>query len=370
MNKGFQMAQNRIEFLGEEIPVRSIELLIASLRRVIIFGAGSGGRDTKRFFEKRQIEIVCFADNDLQKHGTHLDGVPVVNPNTLTGYNDEIAIAIASDWSRDIALQLRLLELQNYFYFGLGFDDNRFCKCLVPAPIQGNLNRLKAVFDLVEDIESKRVFLGLLKFRLSLDPAFVVTSEYPQYMHPQVRPENGYTIIDGGAFNGDSASDFLKAMNGQGRVFSFEPSRNNFNQLLERIVNEQLSHTVKAVNAGLWRARQKMYLRQTSENAQQFQTGETGETAIDVMDLDSFVIENGLRVDLIKMDIEGAESQALQGSKRTISEQHPRLQICLYHLPDDLWSIPLWLKDLNSQYRFHLGHHSQHLFDTVLYCHC
>lgn len=69
----------------------------------------------------------------------------------------------------------------------------------------------------------------------------------------------------------------------------------------------------------------------------------------------------------IKMDIEGAELEALEGAKNTIVKSKPKLAICLYHKPDDLWKIPLYLKKLVPEYKFYIRHHSKVRWETVLY---
>ena len=84
--------------------------------------------------------------------------------------------------------------------------------------------------------------------------------------------------------------------------------------------------------------------------------------------VDAFVAENGLeRVDVIKLDVEGAEMQALEGAAATLAHRRPRLAISVYHRPEDLFSIPLFLKDLLPDSRFYLGHHTACALETVLY---
>jgi choline-glycine betaine transporter len=72
-------------------------------------------------------------------------------------------------------------------------------------------------------------------------------------------------------------------------------------------------------------------------------------------------------VSLIKLDIEGAEADALQGARRLIEKYRPGLAICLYHFPHHLWSIPLWVAELNLAYRFYYRAYEQSTFETVLY---
>jgi len=68
------------------------------------------------------------------------------------------------------------------------------------------------------------------------------------------------------------------------------------------------------------------------------------------------VQELGLsKVDFIKMDIEGSERRALLGARQTIQRYHPRMAICVYHLPDDPVVIPLLIESFGQAYRQKCG---------------
>ena len=67
------------------------------------------------------------------------------------------------------------------------------------------------------------------------------------------------------------------------------------------------------------------------------------------------------------MDIEGFELNALEGAKDTIKKYRPKLAICLYHKPQDLWEIPLFIKSIDSNYKIFIRHHTDLLNETVCY---
>jgi hypothetical protein len=54
----------------------------------------------------------------------------------------------------------------------------------------------------------------------------------------------------------------------------------------------------------------------------------------------------------IKMELEGHEIPALHGAEQTIRQYKPKLAVCLYHKPADMWEIPLLLKNYVPEYRF------------------
>ena len=72
-------------------------------------------------------------------------------------------------------------------------------------------------------------------------------------------------------------------------------------------------------------------------------------------------------VGYIKMDIEGAEMDALIGAEKLIKEQKPVLGICLYHKFSDLWTIPLYIKKIVPEYKIYIRHHTDIYLETVCY---
>jgi len=72
-------------------------------------------------------------------------------------------------------------------------------------------------------------------------------------------------------------------------------------------------------------------------------------------------------VTFIKMDIEGAEVEAVSGAADIIRSQKPKLAICVYHSKEHIIKIPFLLKKLVPEYKIYLRHHSPSLLDTVCY---
>ena len=75
-----------------------------------------------------------------------------------------------------------------------------------------------------------------------------------------------------------------------------------------------------------------------------------------------------MKPDYIKMDIEGAEKEALQGARETIKDFTPNLAISIYHKPEDLWEIPILINEINPNYDFFIRCHNHLCLETVLYC--
>jgi hypothetical protein len=73
------------------------------------------------------------------------------------------------------------------------------------------------------------------------------------------------------------------------------------------------------------------------------------------------------RPTLLKLDIEGAEPDALLGARNTIVRHTPVLAVCVYHAQDHLWSIPLALQQLRDDYAFFLRPYNEEGWDLVCY---
>lgn len=80
-------------------------------------------------------------------------------------------------------------------------------------------------------------------------------------------------------------------------------------------------------------------------------------TRLPVTTIDHVVSELQLSsVDFIKMDIEGAEKNALRGARTTLAKFSPQMAISSEHLPDDMQSIPALVNNLiPGRYRMEYG---------------
>ena len=60
---------------------------------------------------------------------------------------------------------------------------------------------------------------------------------------------------------------------------------------------------------------------------------------------------------ILKLDVEGAEREALCGAAQTIARCKPRLNVACYHRNEDLYALPLLVHELNPEYEIFLRHH-------------
>jgi FkbM family methyltransferase len=178
----------------------------------------------------------------------------------------------------------------------------------------------------------------------------------------------GDLVIDAGGGGGDTALYFAHRVGSRGRVVSFEfapTSARLFSQNLG--LNPELARNISVVPLALWHESGKAL--HFSDNALATRVGtELAPSSLGVQTttLDEYVARNNLgRVDFLKMDIEGAELNALRGATETIRRDRPRLAISAYHRLDDLAEFPRFLAPFG--YRLFLQHTTIFDEETVLF---
>lgn len=355
--------QNPFDIFGNVFNQIDVLEKLNKANKIAIFGAGAGGRRIKNVLNHENVEINTFYDNDMGKWGQNIDGVSISPPYALYSENNGILVCIASDWAVDIAKQLKKMSIQNYIDLTCFYG--RWKKNYNLKEIFKAKKSIKGSYKLFDDAESKKVFLSIIKYRMTLDPLKIHISKYNSYFHPLVKPEKNDIIIDAGAHFGETAIKYSEYLKNKLKIFSLEPDISNYQSLLSTVDKGLINCYPRMI--GLWDKSTSLSFSTNTDVSSQFHISEGGNANIKTVSLDEFVKKENIIPNLIKMDIEGAEIKAIAGAKETITSYKPKLQICVYHEPDDLWEIPLAIKKLNPNYKLYLGHHNQSLFETTLY---
>jgi hypothetical protein len=88
----------------------------------------------------------------------------------------------------------------------------------------------------------------------------------------------------------------------------------------------------------------------------------------DACRLDTLVAREQLnRIDLIKLDLEGAEEYVLDGMLDTVRRFRPQIALSIYHRPRHLFELPLRLMKAVANYSFFIEHYSFERWEVVLY---
>ncbi|MGB9745072.1 MAG: FkbM family methyltransferase [Desulfurella sp.] len=349
------------------------EEFIKKYDNYVVFGASAGGAKTKEFLDKLGKNVVYFVDNDINKKGKEFLGKIVKHPSEILFFDNKVIIA--SMWWYDIKKQLEehygLLGNIEFFLAPFLFIGNMELentqKRFFPH-LKLNLNKYLQIFDLLEDDASRVLYFRVLKGRVFYGKNLIWPPmpkvEYNQYFHPKVKPEDNDIIVDAGAYIGDTIEEIIKQNINYKKIYAFEPDNENYSKLIE---NTKKYDNIFCNKFGLWKQSDKLHFIADGTGGSTITDNfnEANQT-IDVISLDEF-FKDKEKPTLIKMDIEGAELEALYGTKEIITKYKPKLQICIYHKPEHLWQIPMLLKDWVKEYKLYIGHHRFDFGDTVLY---
>lgn len=238
--------------------------------------------------------------------------------------------------------------------------------------------QLNRVYALLADDADRETYAARVKAILTGDAGYLPIAGHEEYFHPEVHPEPGDIMIDGGVSDMVGAQQrFAESVGPAGQVHGFEPIPWMAESARKSLAAWPQYHLHCAGLAEEKGQARFASLRDSSHicgpgaggaTSAAPEGGEDGTVLCDLVRIDDMVRELGLeRVDCIKLDVEGAELSALRGAEDTIRRFAPRLIICLYHQPEDLVTIPLYVKSLNPAYRLHVSHSSCEFTDTILY---
>ncbi len=216
------------------------------------------------------------------------------------------------------------------------------------------------------DYLSKRTLCAILLNWAFLNMSYVLTvkSIFPDYWEPDLFPDNkGDVLVDVGAYVGDSIEQYVK-MYGKGysKIYAYEISEDSCRQL-RRNVEAMRLHDVIIRRKGAGAASGELFVAASGADPSANQLGQVGspQQRVEVAALDDDIED---KVTFLKMDIEGAEQDALLGCSRILREHHPKLAICIYHGYDDIWQIPTLIDNIAPGYQFYIRHYGGNLIPT------
>ena len=192
-------------------------------------------------------------------------------------------------------------------------------------------------------------------------------ADRPQYFPCDIPgwPITPLRLVDCGAYDGDTLAALAETNLPVEAIAAFEPDLANFRRLAARARSYTL---LPSGGLALWPcgvAAQTELLAFSAGQGEGSSLAAEGGSLIPCVALDDAL--PGFRPNLIKMDIEGAEPDALRGAEGLIHGHHPGLAICVYHRSEHLWEIPQLIAGWRLRYRFYLRVHAYDDFDVVLY---
>ncbi|WP_293966875.1 FkbM family methyltransferase [uncultured Eubacterium sp.] len=228
--------------------------------------------------------------------------------------------------------------------------------------ITENEEKFEKAYSLLADEESKRVYKDILNFKVSGKIKYLLSSfcDKSKVYSDILNLNEDEEIIDLGAYDGDTIREFTAATGGKYKhITALEPDKKSYKKLLK---NTDGMKNISTLNMGVWSKRDTLIFdAEAGRNSKLSAEG----VSIEVTDIDSL----NIAPTFIKMDIEGSEMKALEGAEKTIKKYLPKLYICAYHRNEDLFALPLKIKELSEKYKIYFRH-SKYIpaWESNFYC--
>jgi FkbM family methyltransferase len=330
---------------------------------VWLFGAGLVGRQTASLAVAHGLVPRGFLDNDPARC-RDAEGLPVRVPEDVDLRRCSVVIC-AGRGQREIRSQLeglgagRVLGLSELMFL---LDDDIQPEGAYLGDLWASRFRYLGLAARLQDELSRRALAAVLRHRLTFQlEALQEVCSGDQWFIPEVfRPDPRAVFVDGGAYDGDTAADFLRRNGGPGEALElFEPSRRHAESAARRL---ETFPQVRVHRAGLGAQADAAAFASTGGMDGAFAT--SGREEVDIVALDDVL---GARASFIKLDVEGYEAAALSGAEQTIRASTPVLAVAAYHRAADLWRVPAWIVALDLGYRLFIRHHTELQYETVVY---
>lgn len=347
-------------------------------KNIILYGAGDGFI-TFSVFVLRKYGLKAYAVLDLKfkNDDTHF-GIPAYTPAEYQPTNEEKENAVVvvtvgkREYHNEIVNCLYSLGFKNIV---LANDIYEYHLHHSPAELEkkgfnyylDNRMQIMACLDLFRDDLSREIFTRFISTHMQKKPIQIPSCPLgEQYFPRDINLSKGYSrFINCGAYNGDTVMR-LNALHGKvDAIACFEPDLENFELLTQylRAKHNEIAQSVVAFPCGVFSHETQLHF--AGGDKINSVISDKGESVIQCVALDHVI--SSFNPTFISMDIEGVECEALRGAETLIKQNKPDLAICVYHAPNHIWDIPLYLESLCLGYKFYLRNYTSFIAETVLY---
>lgn len=356
----------KIEESALEKPFKCLVDELFEQKSCYLFGAAQMAKKFVDICRSLNIRVKGIADNNSNLWGTDIKGIKVISPLSIP---QDAIVVVASKYVKDIYRQMiehSYNKLIPHYALTVYYPEyfpnmaHLWCRDI----FIDEREKIEKAYCLLNDQESRKLFLSLLLFRIFMKPEqlpFITDDEYKPAGIWKL--SNAESYVDVGAYDGDTLRAFIKDVSSFAHYYAFEPDPKLYLRLQETTKNLS-DERIHIYPLGVGAESKEVLFSAVAELHSQI--SDSGTVEIQIISLDEFLHDK--EITSIKVDVEGYETEVIAGAKNIISTQRPKLAISAYHRPTDLWRLLLQIHAINSNYRFYLRHHEPEIIGSVLYC--
>lgn len=336
---------------------------------LVLYGCGVLCRAVTLVCKDFDIKITAVCDT--KRTGIHSDtGLEIISPECLANkYPDANVIICSYRYANEIKNKLSSLGFSDTQIYQSTYSMTSF---IHPSDfIRNHVEGYEWAYNFFTDDISKKLVIDRIRMYLTGKELSKSSNNTIYFEDEVISLGENEVFVDGGAFIGDTAEEFIRqcktSNDGKyGHIYSFEPDDAAREKAIK---NLEFCENVEIVSKGLWSSDTELKFFSDGGNASSSFVIGVCDISLPVTSIDSFF--TGKADDelptYIKMDIEGAEKEALLGAINIIKKKHPKLAICVYHKPEDIYELTKLINEIDTSYKFTLRQYLDGIHDTVLY---
>ena len=328
--------------------------LAVETRPIFLYGTGNGGDKIVDVCLARQIPLTgVFASDGFVRNRTFRDMPVQAYSDVVERFGDDIVILLAFGTTLpEVTAFIDMLDQKHTLYIpevplygGALFDR---------ALLESTSDTLAALQEMLADEHSCLLFDDAVLFRLTGKKQYLArTTDPTEDIRTLFADQSIRTLLDGGAFRGDSAAMYADALPTVEQIHAAEADARTFRHLSAYGETETRCQVLPH-HCALWNSDGEMtYTASASRGSGAAGQNHRAKTiTVPTRTIDTLCAD--FSVDLLKLDVEGAEAAALDGAEQTILRCRPALAISLYHRTEDLWELPLRIHTLLPEKKLYL----------------
>ena len=318
-------------------------------RPLLVYGMGNGADKLAERLSRIGREVSDYFASDGFVRGQSFRGKTVLSKSeALSRYeNPMVLLAFASNRAEVLSMLYALDEECDLYLPDLPVSGDEYFDADFFAAHKEEIAEAAALF---ADDRSREILDAVLRYKLSARICHLrQTGQGGWDMRELLHPETYLRTLDGGAYSGDTAAELLSLAPNIDEIVAIEPDRRNYKRLLRYAETER---RVTPMQAALYDTVGEIEFSVSGNRNATLGAGSYGakRESISTVTVDSI----GGHIHFIKLDVEGAEREALLGAKETIRRERPELLVSLYHRSEDVFALPLLMKTLCDGYDFYL----------------
>ena len=313
---------------------------------IVLYGMGDGADKIADTLESRGIEISGVFVSDGFVRDKIFRGHKLCSYADMKARFGEMVVLVCFGTSLpDVIENIERIAREQELYapyvpvIGEGCFDRKY--------VNAHKNSFASTLSFLSDDLSRKTFTSILNYRASGSIPFLCDCETTtDELYSLLKLNDNEVYADLGAYRGDTVAEFIAHTGGFRAIHAVEPDPKTYKKLAE--------NTDGLPNISLYNAAAYSHSRGVAFSARSGRNSsiERGNKEIPSVCIDEICHD----ATYIKMDIEGAELDAIQGARETILKNKPKMRIACYHRIDDLFAIPQAVLDIRDDYKVYMRH--------------